>query len=588
MNSWCGRQISLIKIISIFITLAILISGCKKNHSPLTPDVPAGPTIGRIDYAYNFSIEAIDPDGDSVAVRCAWGDEDTSNWSPFDISGKVILLSHLWSDTGTYYIKAQVQDNSGLFSNWSEPCSIRIIIDEPPLTPSIPFGPSEGKINISYDFASSTTDPDGDKIAIRFDWGNGDTSDWSPLKSSGDTITTGNTWLTPGTYSVKAQAKDIYDMTSDWSEGFPVITTNLGTLKWRYFTSNYRQIYSSPAIGLDGTIYFGSMNDTLYALNPNGTLKWSFSTNRDIYSSPAIGSDGTIYFGSYDNYLYALNPDGSLKWRYDAGTSIHSSPAIGQDGTIYFGQMVGEYYPGYFIALNPDGSLKWRYPTNSDIYSSPSIGQDGTVYFGSWSRQNEIYFYALNPDGSIKWRYPSAASFRSSPAIGSDGTIYFVNYDYHLVALNPDGTLKWSSPDSLGQFSVELSPVIGSEGTIYCGGYLNFFAINPDGTVKWGIIAGSSTTPLIASDETIYFGGNVDNADGLYALNLDGTVKWAYLIKNSWVTNSPTIGVDGTIYFGCKESNFYLYAVQGSGQLANSPWPKFRHDSKNTGRFGGP
>jgi outer membrane protein assembly factor BamB len=579
----------LIKIISIFITWAILVSGCKKNHSPLTPDIPAVPAIGRIDYVYNFSIEAIDPDEDSVAVRCYWGEGDTSDWSPFDISGKIIILSHLWSDTGIYYIKAQVKDNSGLFSHWSEPCSLRIIIDEPPSTPTIPSGQDSGKINISYDFISSTTDPDGDKIAIRFDWGNGDTTDWSLFNSTGDTITMSNTWITPGTYSVKAQAKDVYDMTSDWSEGLPVMITNLGTLKWRYFTSDYREIISSPAIGSDGTIYFGSLNDTLYALNPNGTLKWSYSTNRDIYSSPAISSDGTIYFGSYDNYLYALNPDGSLKWRYDAGTSVHTSPAIGSDGTIYFGQMVGEYYPGYFSALNPNGTLKWHYPTNCDIYSSPVISQDGTIYFGTWTRDTNNYLYALNPDGTIKWRYCLDCLIYSSPVIGSDGTIYFVasdSYGSYLCALNPDGTLKWWCQEG---FSTYSTPVIGSDGTIY-GGAQRFYAINPDGTVKWQYMpqhgGAVSSTPLIDSDGTIYFGGGVQLGGGLRALNPDGTVKWEYYIGYTGLSCSPAIGPDGTIYFGCGDG--YFYAVQGSGQLGDTPWPKFRHDSKNTGRFGGP
>jgi outer membrane protein assembly factor BamB len=573
-----------LKIICIIVLSIIPLLNCRnKNHRPLTPDIPGGPTIGRIDYAYNFSTEAIDPDGDSVAVRCTWGDGDTSNWSPLVISGNSILLSPLWSDTGTYFIKAQVKDNSSLFSHWSEPCSIRIIIDKPPLTPTIPSGPSSGKINVSYDFASSTTDPDGDKIAIRFDWGNGDTSDWSLFNSTGDTVKMSNTWLTPGTYSVKAQAKDVYDMTSDWSEGFPVMITNLGTLKWRYHTSDYREIKSSPAIGSDGTIYFGSLNDTLYALNPDGTLKWSYSTNGDIYSSPAIGQDGTIYFGSYDNYLYALHPDGSLKWRYHAGTSVHSSPAIGQDGTIYFGQMYGEYHHGEFNALNPDGSLKWRYTTDCDIYSSPSTGQDSTIYFGTWSRDTTNYLYALNSNGTLKWRYligfGYGASIYSSPAIGSDGCIYFVAYDYRLYALNPDGTLKWRCED----FYRSSSPAIGSDGTIYCGGGW-FYALNPDGTLKWRNLLGwyVSSAPSIGSDNIIYFG----NGGVLLALNLDGTLKWIFEVGHTDVMSPPAIGQDGTIYFGCDDG--YFYAVYGSGQLADTPWPKFRHDSKNTGRFGGP
>jgi len=43
-----------------------------------------------------------------------------------------------------------------------------------------------------------------------------------------------------------------------------------------------------------------------------------FSGN-SILSSPAIGSDGTIYFGSLDGNLYAVDPAGALKWNYQAG-----------------------------------------------------------------------------------------------------------------------------------------------------------------------------------------------------------------------------------------------------------------------------
>ena len=38
-----------------------------------------------------------------------------------------------------------------------------------------------------------------------------------------------------------------------------------------------------------------------------GTLKWKFKTGDKIDSSSAIGFDGTIYGGSNDGYLYAIN-----------------------------------------------------------------------------------------------------------------------------------------------------------------------------------------------------------------------------------------------------------------------------------------
>ena len=62
----------------------------------------------------------------------------------------------------------------------------------------------------------------------------------------------------------------------------------------------------SPAIGADGTVYVGSDDHHLYAINPDGTLKWKFQTGYTVWSSPAIGSDETVYIGSNDNYLYAI------------------------------------------------------------------------------------------------------------------------------------------------------------------------------------------------------------------------------------------------------------------------------------------
>ena len=40
-----------------------------------------------------------------------------------------------------------------------------------------------------------------------------------------------------------------------------------------------------------------------------GTILWEFETGRAVSSSPAIGSDGTVYVGSQDKKLYAINGD---------------------------------------------------------------------------------------------------------------------------------------------------------------------------------------------------------------------------------------------------------------------------------------
>ena len=46
-----------------------------------------------------------------------------------------------------------------------------------------------------------------------------------------------------------------------------------------------------------------------------------------MLSSPAIDADGTIYVGSWDTNLYAVNADGSLKWRLKTGKTHFLLPS---------------------------------------------------------------------------------------------------------------------------------------------------------------------------------------------------------------------------------------------------------------------
>jgi hypothetical protein len=65
-------------------------------------------------------------------------------------------------------------------------------------------------------------------------------------------------------------------------------------------------VFTGASIGADGTIYVGSEDNNLYALNPDGSQRWSFTTGGVVCTCPAIGADGTIYVGSEDHNLYAI------------------------------------------------------------------------------------------------------------------------------------------------------------------------------------------------------------------------------------------------------------------------------------------
>jgi len=241
-----------------------------------------------------------------------------------------------------------------------------------------------------------------------------------------------------------------------------------GTLKWNCTLQN-RITYSSPTIGPDGTIYIGSngvnVGENLVAISDegtHGTIKWTFDTVSDTAGIPAIGADGTIYAGSGDTNLYAVHPDGTLKWKYTTGGKMtDNSPSIGADGTIYIGSKDNKLY-----AINPDGTLKWTYTFGSYIKYAVAIGSDGTIYAGN----HDKHLYAINPDGTLKWDFATEGNVDITPAIGSDGTIYIGSYDKKVYAVNPDGTLKWMNDLKSG---VRSSPAIGPDGTLYLGGMNN-------------------------------------------------------------------------------------------------------------------
>ena len=347
-------------------------------------------------------------------------------------------------------------------------------------------------------------------------------------------------------------------------------------LKWSFATGD--AVRSSPAIGADGSIYIVSYDENLYAIDPDGTQRWSFhvgSVGGYGLASPAIGADGTVYIGSGDGNLHAIEPNGTEKWRFASDGRIDDvSPVIDADGTIYFGSTNGTFY-----AVNPDGTEKWSVQTSLAIRSSAVIATDGTMYFCATGYSGEVF--AVNADGTVKWTFDTEGRLYSSPAVGADGTIYVgTTVGHHLHAINPDGTEKWGFTT---ESSVISSPGIAADGTIYVGSLDGkLYAVDPDGTEKWSFNTGKSifSSPAIGADGTIYVGSTNGT---FYALNPDGTEKWSFIFGYA-VFSSPAIGAGGIIYVG---SFLSLHAIgEGAPEtgLADSPWPTLRQNPQRTGR----
>ncbi len=127
-----------------------------------------------------------------------------------------------------------------------------------------------------------------------------------------------------------------------------------GTLKWKKqlgFTDGYVKgwVVVSPVIDKNGTVYASSsVNGAhyyLYALDPNnGDIKWTFEANDHIYTTPVIGNNNTIYFGSYDKYLYAVTTDGVLKWKSRAKYPLDFPCVLDNTGMLYATDINGVLY----------------------------------------------------------------------------------------------------------------------------------------------------------------------------------------------------------------------------------------------------
>ncbi|GAG27180.1 unnamed protein product, partial [marine sediment metagenome] len=179
------------------------------------------------------------------------------------------------------------------------------------------------------------------------------------------------------------------------------------------------------------------------------------------------------------------------------------------------------------------------------------------MYFGS----NDSYLYALNSDGSLKWRYETGGEVISSPAIDSEGTVCFGSGDRFFYALNPDGSLKWRYQ---AEEKIWASPVIDFDGRILVG-----------------------TNNLAGRDDPQADTSMIQN---MIAIDQEGSGWTAVLSSTRFDSESYAVGPNGWHYsIGYRYFSCGSYSLEFDRYgLEQSPWPKFRHDYRNTGNVNTP
>lgn len=198
-------------------------------------------------------------------------------------------------------------------------------------------------------------------------------------------------------------------------------------------------IRTSPVIADDGTIFVAG-EYMVCAVSPEGYQKWVRGIGDLVSFSLSLGTYGTVYVGSLDKRLYALDPaDGAIKWFYNTEGAVMAAPAVGADNILCFPS-----HDGYFYALSPNGTLKWRSELEGSSLAVPAIASDGTIHVLAGR-----YFYSFNPDGSLEWRTAMEGATEGSTAVGPDGTVY-VCESQHFYAFEGSSPLASSPWPMLG------------------------------------------------------------------------------------------------------------------------------------------
>ena len=269
---------------------------------------------------------------------------------------------------------------------------------------------------------------------------------------------------------------------------------------------------TSPVQLRDGTILWPGPRERVYALTPNGRLKWSV-TLAGMPLTPAVSADErTLYVQSMSGELAAFDRRPGLapyrRWSLTVGGTSYGSPALS-------GHVVYATADDALIAVTDRGSsarVRWRFRARGLVEVSPAVSADGTVVLGT----NDRYQYGVRPDGRERWRWRRDVWTYSSPTATPDGLVRFGDHRGRLIAL--DGATGHLVSTLQGHGQVWGRPAVTASGTVAFGTHGGeVFAFDRSGhkVIHATTQASVDSSPAIGPDGTVYIGSE----DGrLYAL----------------------------------------------------------------------
>nr|WP_295159874.1 chitobiase/beta-hexosaminidase C-terminal domain-containing protein [uncultured Methanobrevibacter sp.] len=385
---------------------------------------------------------------------------------------------------------------------------------------------------------------------------------------------------------------------SNWMNSTVYCISPNGQLLWKCILGDYNT-GSSIKIADDGSVYAITSSDissSIYSLK-NGSVVWNCSIPLISGSTPAIGLDGTIYLISESHEFVAVSPDGTLKFKqnlikyYSTEDYLKESKvsvSIDEEGIIYvinqpnYRSNQGDIVNIFIRAYYPNGTVKWSSKNTQLFVSGTPTYYKGILYLSS-----EDKLVAVNAsNGAILWskKINSAFYSASSPLISGNEMIYLA-HDNMVYAFDLTGQQLWNYTltGKYGDPSCLSSPTLSNDGTLIVTTNQGIFAFNDVAAqFKWEHVNNTETTvqftDLSVKGNNSYFW---DFGDGNYSLeqnpvhvyNDSGKYRVVLIVEHDGVNLARNTTIEVVKYDLTPPSNVTVYigdVVSEGGVFATS------------------
>ncbi len=321
---------------------------------------------------------------------------------------------------------------------------------------------------------------------------------------------------------------------------------------------------SSPAIA-GRYLHFGTMAGSYYVLDTaDGKVVKEIVCGEPVFSTPVVAG-GRVYFATLGSRVYAIEPDGTVCWTWDFVKEHLKFPGnrwSGDDWLAYKKARVNwrdQFCCSRNLAMHEKtlvipagGEAVFR----EDTGDKPEFRGLGTVPNFKGGETPATFGLSIGKDGTIYRQWHRRDNSGRVEMLRLRGGKLETDFVPGTVVRNDmPGLLSFSSVSLRGSDVYRCRPErgfglskhsLGQEEPQYLGGYP------------------SIASPILLRNTAVY--GSLDGT--LYVVPLSGGGKaWSFKTAFGKCISAPACVCDGRVYFGCEDGYLYVLGPDGKASL---------------------